>query len=86
MMQWIVVAAIIIVTVLTLPIQMRSIKRSRKGRAGSIMASLAEGANAALDPNKAMIAVELEKRRNADGEEAPGKDEPIVEDGPSSYE
>lgn len=50
------------------------------------MASLAEGANAALDPNKAMITVELEKRRNADGEEAPGKDEPIVEDRPSSYE
>jgi len=86
MMQWIVVAAIIIVTVVTLPMQMRSIKRSRTRRAGSIMASFAEGANAALDPKKAMITAEMEKRRNADGEETSCKDEPMVKAGAASRE
>ncbi len=71
-MQWIVVAAIVMVTFLTLPMQMRSIRRSRRGRSGSIVASLADGANAALDPKKATIVAEMERRRNADGEEAAG--------------
>jgi hypothetical protein len=54
---------------------MRSMQRARKGRLGSAMIGIAT----ALDPAKAMIVAEMEKRQNQDGEEADGDDEPLTE-------
>lgn len=79
MMQWIVAAAILVAGLFLVPMSMRSMKRSRKGRGGGVMASFAEGVATALDPHKALIVSEMEKRQNEDDEEADGDDEPLPE-------
>lgn len=48
-------------------------KKSRRGRLGSAMIGVAT----ALDPAKAMIVEEMEKRQTMDGEEVDGDDEPV---------
>lgn len=75
MMQWIVPILIIAAAFFLIPASMRSMQRSRKGRLGSAMIGIAT----ALDPAKAMIVAELEKRQNQDGEEVDGDDEPLTE-------
>jgi hypothetical protein len=74
-MQWIVPILIIAAAFFLIPASMRSMQRSRKGRLGSAMMGIAT----ALDPAKAMIVAEMEKRQNQDGEEADGDDEPLTE-------
>lgn len=73
MMQWIVPLVILAAAFFLIPASMRSMQRSRKGRLGSAMIGIAT----ALDPAKAMIVEEMEKRQNMDGEEADGDDEPV---------
>jgi hypothetical protein len=75
MMQWIVPILIIAAAFFVIPASMRSMQRARKGRLGSAMIGIAT----ALDPAKAMIVAEMEKRQNQDGEEADGDDEPLEE-------
>jgi hypothetical protein len=78
MMQWIVPIIIIAAAFFLVPASMRSMQRSRKGRLGGVMNSFADGLATALDPKKAMIVEEMEKRQNQDGEEADGDDEPLT--------
>ncbi|HEY1124439.1 MAG TPA: hypothetical protein VGE65_02310 [Sphingobium sp.] len=73
-MQWIVLAAILVFAVWYVPASVRSMKRSRQGRLGSAMIGIAT----ALDPAKAMIVAEEEKRQTMDGEEVDGDDEPLA--------
>ncbi len=63
MHQWLVAAAILIVGLFLLPMQMRSIGRWRKGRSGAIFTSFADGLATALDPRRATIVAEMEKRQ-----------------------
>lgn len=76
MMQWIVPVIILIAAYFFIPMSVRSTKRSQKGKMG-VMASFADGLATALDPKRAMIVAEMEKRQNQDGEEADGDDEPV---------
>lgn len=73
MMQWIVPALVVLFAVWFLPMSVQSMKKSRKGRLGSAMIGIAT----ALDPAKAMIVEEMEKRQTIHGEEADGDDEPV---------
>jgi len=73
MMQWIIPALVVLFAVWFLPRSVQSMKKSRRGRLGSAMIGVAT----ALDPAKAMIVEEMEKRQNMDGEEADGDDEPV---------
>lgn len=73
MMQWIVPVLILVLAVWLVPMSVQSMKRSQKGRLGSAMIGIAT----ALDPAKAMIVAEVEKRQDMDGEEADGDDEPL---------
>ena len=77
MMQWIIPAIILILAVWLVPMSVQSVKRSQKGKLGSVGASFMEGMATAHDPYKAMIVAEMEKRQNQDGEEADGDDEPL---------
>jgi hypothetical protein len=79
MMQWLVPVIILVLAFFLVPMSVRSTKRSRKGRLGGVMTSFADGLATALDPKKAMIVAEMEKRQNQDGEEADGDDEPLTE-------
>ncbi len=77
MTQWLVALAILIVGALLLPMQVRSTRRWRKGRTGGVMASFADGVATALDPSRRIAVEAAEKRRDMDGEEAGGEDEPL---------
>jgi hypothetical protein len=78
MMQWIVALVILVSAIWLVPMSVQSMKRSRKGRLGAAMIGIAT----ALDPAKAMIVAEVEKRQNMDGEEADGDDEPLPQKHP----
>lgn len=78
MMQWIVPLVIIAAACFILPFCLPS-RNAGKGRGGGFLASFADGLSTALDPKKAMIVEEMEKRQNQDGEEADGDDEPLTE-------
>jgi hypothetical protein len=78
MMQWIVVAVILVAAWFLLPFCLPS-RNAGKGRSGGFLASFADGLATALDPRKAIIVEEMEKRQNQDGEEADGDDEPLEE-------
>lgn len=70
-MQWIVSIAILIAAIWIIPASVRSMSNSRKGRLGSAFTGMAD----ALDPHRALIVEEMEKRQNEDGEEASGEAE-----------
>jgi len=76
MTQWIVVAVILAAACFLVPLCMPS-RNAGKGRSGGFLASFADGLATALDPRKAMVVEEMEKRQNLDGEEADGDDEPV---------
>jgi hypothetical protein len=73
MMQWIVPLILLIAAAFLAPFALPSRNKSRGGG----MASFFDGMATALDPNKALIVEEMEKRQNQDGEEADGDDEPV---------
>lgn len=75
MSQWIVAAAVLVSAIWLVPMSVASMKRSRKGRLGEAIS----GISGALDPARAMIVQEMEKRQELDGEEADGDDEPLPE-------
>ncbi|MBO9671004.1 MAG: hypothetical protein J7485_10840 [Sphingobium sp.] len=76
MMQWIVSLAILVAAFFLVPASMRSMQRSRKGRAG-ILNSFADGMATSLDPSRKLIVEEMEKRQNEDGEEVGGEEEKL---------
>jgi hypothetical protein len=75
MMQWLVAGGILVAAIWLVPMSVRSMSHSRKGRLGSAMIDVAT----ALDPARTLIVQEAEKRQNQDGEEAGGEDEPLPE-------
>ncbi|MBO9576891.1 MAG: hypothetical protein J7494_14265 [Sphingobium sp.] len=66
-------AIILVAAIWVVPASIRSMKASRKGRLGGAMSGIA----GALDPVRALIVEEMEKRQKQDGEEADGDDEPL---------
>jgi hypothetical protein len=73
MTEWLIIAAIFIAAFWLVPMSVQSMKASRKGRLGDVVGGFAD----AVDPGRAMIVEEMEKRQNMDGEEADGDDQPI---------
>jgi hypothetical protein len=76
MMQWIVPIIILILAFFLVPMSVRSTKRSQKGKMG-MLGSFADGLATALDPKRAMIVEEMERRQNEDGEEVGGEEEKL---------
>lgn len=80
-MQWIISAIILLAAIWVVPASIGGMKAQRKGRLGDAMSGIA----GALDPARAMIVAEMEKRQNQDGEEADGDDEPLPEERIASH-